>query len=147
MDKSIVLKPRMSEKAYGVSQERNVYIFDVPTNANKQTVSQAVQAQFEVGVASVRIMNSKGKAKRTIASKGRKVYKGRNNSVKKAYVTLKSGQSLPFFAAVEEAEEKEKVTQEKVTKAIEKQTAKEAKPSRRGIHLPGRRSGSRGGDK
>jgi large subunit ribosomal protein L23 len=147
MDTSIVLKPRMSEKAYGVSQERNVYIFDVPTSANKQTVSQAVQAQFEVGVASVRIMNSKGKAKRTIASKGRKVYKGRNNTVKKAYVTLKQGHSLPFFAAVEEAEQKEKVTQEKVSKAIEKQTAKEAKPARRGIHLPGRRSGSRGGDK
>jgi large subunit ribosomal protein L23 len=147
MDTSVALKPRMSEKAYALSQDRNVYVFDVPSTLNKLSISQAVQAQFAVSVTSVRIANIKGKSKRTIAKKGRKVYKGHNNSVKKAYVTLKDGQSLPFFAAVEEAEEKEKVTQEKVNKAVDKQAAKEAKPARRGIHLPGRRSGSRGGDK
>lgn len=139
MDMSIALKPRMSEKAYGLSQTRNVYIIDVPSELNKQAVAQAVKAQFEVTVASVRIVNAKGKSKRTIAKKGRVIHKGHNVDVKKAYVTLAEGNSLPFFAAVEEAEEKEKVTQEKVDKAIEKQAEKEAKPARRGLHLRGRR--------
>lgn len=138
MDKSITLKPRMSEKAYGLSQTRNVYIIEVPSNLNKQSIAQAVQAQFEVTVASVRVVNAKGKSKRTIAKKGRVVHKGHNTDIKKAYVTLAAGNSLPFFAAVEEAEEKEKATQEKVTKAIEKQAEKEAKPARRGL-LRGRK--------
>jgi large subunit ribosomal protein L23 len=132
--KSIILKPRMSEKAYALSQARNVYVIDVPSSLNKQMIVHAVQVQFEVVVASVRIVNAKGKAKRTIAKKGRVIHKGHNVSVKKAYVTLATGHSLPFFAAVEEAEEKEKVTQEKVTKALEKQTEKEAKTGRRGLH-------------
>ena len=29
MDKTLVLKPRMSEKAYGLSQAHNTYVFDV----------------------------------------------------------------------------------------------------------------------
>ena len=146
MDKHIALKPRMSEKAYAVSQN-GVYVFDVPMELSKLGVAHAVTAQFTVTVTDVRITNLKGKSKRTIANKGRKVFSGNNVSVKKAYVTLKKGESLPLFAAVEEAEEKEKATQEKLTKAMEKQAAKETKPARRSIHLPGRRSGNRGGDK
>lgn len=145
MDKSVALQPRMSEKAYGLSQTSNVFIFNVPSDLNKQSVAKAVQAQFDVTVTSVRLLNSKAKAKRTIAKKGRVIFKGNNSDVKKAYVTLKAGDSLPFFAAVEEAEEKEKATQEKVTKAMEKQAAKEAKPTRRGIHLRGKKDAE--GDK
>jgi large subunit ribosomal protein L23 len=150
MDKQIVLKPRMSEKAYGLSQD-GVYVFDVPGSVNKHTVANAISAQFDVSVKTVNITNIKGKAKRTVSQKGRRVKNGSNSDVKKAYVTLKKGDSLPFFAAVEEAEEKEQATQEKVSKAMEKQAEKEAKteakPAHRGLHLPGRRSGSRGGDK
>jgi large subunit ribosomal protein L23 len=135
MNNIVSLKPRMSEKAYGLSQQRNVYIFDVPSDLNKLEIAKAVQSQFEVSVAAVRVTISKGKAKRTIAKKGRVVHKGRNSDVKKAYVTLKAGSSLPFFAAVEEAEEKEKTTQEKVDKAMEKQAEKASKTSRRGLHL------------
>lgn len=133
MNKTFALKPRMSEKAYAVSQRRNVYVFDVPAELNKHTIANAVAAQFEVSVISVRIANVKGKAKRTIAKKGRVVYKGRNNDVKKAYVTLKQGNSLPIFAAVEEAEAKEKATEAKVSKAMEKQAQKASKPARRGL--------------
>jgi ribosomal protein L23 len=32
-----VLKPRMSEKAYGVSQLRNTYVFDVTGDTNKHS--------------------------------------------------------------------------------------------------------------
>jgi|SRR5665213_2137219 len=134
MDKQVALKPRMSEKAYAMSQT-GVYVFDVPGSVNKHTVASAVTAQFDVTVETVNITNIKGKAKRTISQKGRRVSRGKQSNVKKAYVTLKKGDSIPVFAAVEEAEEKEKSTQEKVAKAMDKQAEKEAKPGRRGLHL------------
>ena len=46
----IVLKPRMSEKAYALSQSENTFVFDVPLNANKATVTDAVTKQFKVTV-------------------------------------------------------------------------------------------------
>lgn len=150
MSKQLLLRPRMSEKAYAMSQQ-GTYVIDVPAAANRLTIKQAVEMQFEVTVTDIRITNMQGKAKRTIAQKGRVVRKGSTSNQKKAYVSLKAGDSLPFFASVEEAEEKQKETQEKMGKALEKQAAKDAKeaakPARRGIRLSNRRSGSRGGDK
>lgn len=148
--KDLVLKPRMSEKTYGLSESR-VYVFDVPKHTNKHAVERAIAAQFEVEVLRVNIASIAGKAKRTISKGGRRVAKGRDSDTRKAYVTLKEGQSIPIFAAVEEAEEKEQKLQEQVDKAATKQAKKDekqtAKPARRGIHLPGRRSGARGGNK
>ena len=46
---------------------------------------------------------------------------------KKAYVTLKAGQSLPIFAAVEAEAEKEAKTSEQFAKAAEKAAVKEEK--------------------
>lgn len=126
MSKQLLLKPRLSEKTYALSNSR-VYVFDVPGNANKHSVAQAVAAQFEVKVATVRIANISGKAKRTISLSGKRVAQGaggKQNDKKKAYVTLAEGQSLPFFAAIEEAEEKQEATQEKVAKALDKQAKK-----------------------
>lgn len=113
--KTLTLKTRMSEKAYTLSQEDNTYIFDVPTTANKQTVKEAVQAQFEVTVTGVRIANKKGKAKRTFVKRSRPI-EGKQANSKRAYVTVKQGDTIPVFAAVEEAE-----------KELEKKAAKGAK--------------------
>lgn len=101
MSKTLVLKPRISEKAYGLSQERRTYVFDVPKEANKLTVAEAVAAQFEVTVEGVNITIIKGKAKRTVRKGGRPVA-GRQKDTKKAYVVLKEGDSLPVYAAQEE---------------------------------------------
>jgi ribosomal protein L23 len=101
MDKTIALAPIMSEKAYGLSQLRNTYVFAVPKDANKHTVARAVSAQFGVTVENVNVTNISGKAKRTISKKGRAA-NGRQNDTRKAYVTLKAGDSLPIFAALEE---------------------------------------------
>jgi ribosomal protein L23 len=127
MSKSVLLKPRMSEKAYGLTQAKNVYVFDVDPGLNKHTVARSVAEQFDVSVISVNMAKVKGKAKRTIAKKGRKVYSGREALSKKAYVTLKQGQTLPFFEAAEQEAEKDQAKQEKLTAAMEKQTEKEAK--------------------
>lgn len=125
-----VLKPRMSEKAYGVSQQRNTYVFDVEGDTNKHSVARAVSEQYSVTVTAVRVVNLKGKVKRTVRKGGRPVM-GRQSDVKKAYVTLKSGDTLPIFAAIEEAEAKEAKVQENLEKAAAKQEAKEAKKSKK----------------
>lgn len=100
--KDLILKPRMSEKAYGLSQTRNTYVFDVPGDANKHTVARAVAAQFDVTVTNVNIANIAGKAKRTVRKNGRSV-NGHQSDLSKAYVTLKEGDTLPIFAALEQA--------------------------------------------
>lgn len=150
MSKAISLRPRLSEKTYGLSESR-VYVVEVPTGTNKHSVARAIEAQFEVKVDKVNMMNVKGKAKRVASLNGKRYSnaQGRRNDIKKAYVTLAKGHSLPFFAAVEEEEAQEQKTQEQFDKAANKQATKEAKqaekPARRGF-LGGRR-GARGGDK
>lgn len=147
--KTIVLAPRLSEKTYGLSQANNVYVFEVPAGVNKHDVARAVAAQFEVTVEKVNIANISGKSKRTISLTGKRMTNsnGTRSNISKAYVTLKKGQSLPIFAAIEEEEAKEQATQEKIDKAAAKQAVKETKSAQRGIHMPGKRSGNRGGDK
>lgn len=124
--KALVLKPRVSEKAYGMSQLRNTYVFDVDHSANKHAVARAVSAQYEVTVTEVNIVNVKGKAKRTVRKGGRGTM-GRQSDVKKAYVTLKDGDSLPIFAAIEEAEAQEAKTQEQLEAAAKKAAKKSDK--------------------
>ena len=124
--KTMILKPRMSEKAYMLSQSGNTYVFDVPVDANKLTVKSAVEAQFEVHVLAVRIANKKGKAKRTFIKRSRPVA-GREAHAKRAYVTVQAGENIPVFAAVEEAEKEMEQKQAVVAKATEKAEKKAAK--------------------
>jgi len=112
MSKEMLLKPRISEKAYGVSQTGNVYVFQVPVDANKLTVSQAVTAQFNVVVEDVNILNVKGKVKRTVRRGGRATT-GKRSDFKKAYVTLKEGDSIAIFANEEDEKSAKKSKKEK----------------------------------
>ncbi len=157
MDKQTLIIPRLSEKAYATS-ESGVYVVDIPASLSKQGVIKVINAQFGVSVVNVRVANVKGKAKRTISASGKRVGRssGLRSDIKKAYITLKKGDSLPFFKAIEEAEEKEQKTHENIAKAVEKKASKETKqspkkasekPAKRSLHLPHLRSGSRGGDK
>jgi large subunit ribosomal protein L23 len=116
----------MSEKTYTLSESRT-YVFVVPGDANKLTVAAAVTAQFDVKVADVNIANVKGKAKRTVSKSGRRVKNGQRNDMKKAFVTLQEGQSIPIFAADEETEAKQEKVQTQVDKAAAKQAEKDAK--------------------
>jgi hypothetical protein len=84
-----------------------------------------------VEVAGVNMANIKGKAKRTISQNGRRVKNGVRSDFKKAYVTLAEGQSIPIFAAEEEAETKQEKVQAQVNKAVAKQAEKEAKKAAR----------------
>jgi large subunit ribosomal protein L23 len=124
-----VLKPRLSEKAYGTAQATNTYVIDVPGELNKQEIAASVEQQFEVSVKSVRTINRKGKAKRIMNTTGKRASnrKGRQSAIKKAYITLNAGSHLPFFEA-EEAEAAEAVkTAEKTKKTDKKTDAKASK--------------------
>ena len=107
MDKTTVLKPRLSEKSYGLSESKNVYVFEVPAGANKHVVARAVAVQFEVTVVNVNITNLKGKPKRTVRKGGRPTT-GQRSDVKKAYVTLKAGDKLSIFATEEDDKKADK---------------------------------------
>lgn len=136
MSKTITLKPRLNEKTYTLSQSR-IYVFDVDKDVNKHSVARAVEAQFEVKVTDVNTTNIPGKAKRIISITGKRTRnaEGKRNDIKKAYVTLAEGFSLPLFDAVDQAEEKEQAIQEKIEKVTAKQAEKAAKPARKGLHL------------
>ena len=92
--------PRMSEKSYAQSQT-GMYVFDVPTTATKQQIADAVAKQFSVTVEDVNTIIAKGKNKRAYR-KGGAVVKGKRKNIKKAYVRLAEGNTIPVFAAVEE---------------------------------------------
>jgi large subunit ribosomal protein L23 len=104
MSKTLILKPRVSEKAYGQSIAKNTYGFVVPTDANKQSVAAAVEAQFGVTVTAVNILNVVGKAKRTVRKGGKQV-SGKDANFKKAYVTLKEGDNIAVFKTEDDKSE------------------------------------------
>jgi large subunit ribosomal protein L23 len=89
----ILVAPIVSEKATRVGEKHNQVLFKVLRNATKPEIKAAVELMFaaqKVEVASVQIVNQKGKIKRF----GRSI--GRRDHIKKAYVSLKEGQQLNF---------------------------------------------------
>lgn len=105
MEKTMILIPRISEKTYAMSELRGVYVFNVPADATKHTVARAVAAQFGVTVVDVNVTNIQGKVKRSVR-KGSRPGLGQRSDIKKAYVTLKAGDKLPFFETEEDKDAK-----------------------------------------
>jgi large subunit ribosomal protein L23 len=103
VSKTMPLRPRLSEKTYAQSEALNVYTFVVPKDATKLTVASAVKAQYDVEPVKVRIAAIASKSKRTYKKSTRSSVSGTRSGIRKAYVTLKEGDKLPIFAAVEEA--------------------------------------------
>lgn len=123
MSKSIALKPRQSEKTYALSQAFNVFVFDVPMTVNKDQIKKAVEAQFDVTVTDVRVIIVKGKVARSIriGARTRANVSGKRIDKKKAYVTLKDGDSIPVFAAIDEQVKAEEKAAEKLAKKAKKE--------------------------
>lgn len=122
---TLALRPRMSEKAYAVSQDLNTYVFMVPITANKAAVTAAVSQQFKVTVEDVRVTVVKGKAKKSYKKRSRPTV-GHRADMKKVYVRLKAGDSIPVFEAMTE-EPKETIMSKAVKKANEKAVEKAEK--------------------
>jgi large subunit ribosomal protein L23 len=89
----VLLAPIVSEKATQVGEKNNQVLFKVMRDATKPEIKAAVELMFKVEVASVSVVNVKGKTKRFGGCVGRR------DHVKKAYVALKPGQELQFGEA------------------------------------------------
>ena len=92
----ITVLPRATEKAYAMAQS-NVYVFEVPLNANKNEISQAVAEQFNVTVINIKTLVHAGKAIRFNKGKGSHPGMTTRKDLKKAYVTLAEGDSIKVF--------------------------------------------------
>ncbi len=91
----IIRRPLITEKSTELRDDNNIVAFEVARAANKIDVKRAVEAQFKVKVADVRIASMHGKVRR----QGR--YVGRRPDWKKAYVRLADGEkTIEFFEGV-----------------------------------------------
>ena len=88
---SVIKKPHVTEKTSLGGESTNTVAIVVDRDANKIEIKQAVESLFKVKVDDVRTVNVAGKVTRV----GRNF--GKKSNWKKAYVTLKQGQSLDFF--------------------------------------------------
>lgn len=93
---SILVAPHVSEKSTRIGDGSNQFVFRVRTDARKPEVRRAVEKVFNVQVASVSILNVKGKVKGT---RGRNP--GRRPDWRKAYVRLKAGHDIDFIGPIE----------------------------------------------
>lgn len=84
----VIRRPHMSEKTARLQADSNQYVFEVRSDASKLDIKRAVESLFEVDVEQVRVLNAKGK-QRTF-----RMMPGRLKGWKKAYVRVKSGQTI-----------------------------------------------------
>jgi len=93
----VIVAPVISEKATFVGEKHKQVVFEVAPDATKAEIKAAVELLFKeqkVEVATVNVVNVKGKEKRH----GRFV--GRRKNVKKAYVSLKGEGDINFVEGV-----------------------------------------------
>lgn len=88
----VIRRPLITEKSALLRESMNIMAFEVDGRANKIEIRRAVETQFKVKVAEVRVANMHGKLRR----QGR--FAGRRADWKKAFVRLAPGEkAVDFF--------------------------------------------------
>ncbi len=87
----VVKRPLITEKAERNREAARQFAFEVHRDASKIQVKQAVEKLFNVHVLAVRTAVARGKVKRV----GRSI--GQRPNWKKAFVTLKAGETISLF--------------------------------------------------
>lgn len=90
----LIKRPLITEKGMRCNEEQNTVVFQVHSGANKLQIKQALEAIFRVKVLKVNTLNVQGKTKRV------RMREGKKPDWKKAYVTLREGDSITFFEGV-----------------------------------------------
>lgn len=91
----IIRRPLITEKSSVQREAVNILTLEVDSRANKIEIQRAVESQFKVKVADVRVAKVHGKVRR----QGR--FAGRRPDWKKAYVRLAAGEKMiDFFEGV-----------------------------------------------
>ena len=86
----VLLGPHITEKAASATGSATQVAFKVATAVRQLEVKKAVEKLFEVKVEGVRVINVKGKTRRTRTGMGKR------SDWKKAYVRLAEGQDIDF---------------------------------------------------
>ncbi len=92
-NKTIVLKPMISEKSYNLANASSKYTFLVESDVNKIEIGKEVESKYKVTVEDVNIIIRPGKMKRDWKTNK----KNRKSDVRKAIVTLKKGDKIDEF--------------------------------------------------
>lgn len=103
MPQLTLLKPLITEKGMRLAQAGQ-FSFAVAVNASKPAIARAVEEQFNVRVIQVATSRIRSKAKRT----GRRRLLRSGQTMKKAMVTLKPGQTIELFRLPEKKTQKGK---------------------------------------
>lgn len=93
-----IVKPLVTEKVTDLTEKHNVFCFVVRPEANKLQIQNEVEALYNVKVVSVNTVSYAGKNKSRYTKAG--LLRGKTNAFKKAYVTLKEGESIDFFSNI-----------------------------------------------
>lgn len=96
--RKVLIRPLVTEKMTGITEQTNQYGFVVDINANKIEIAKAIKEKFEVDVVSVNTIKYKGKTKTQFTKKGR--FEGKTPQYKKAIVSVKEGQTIDLFGEV-----------------------------------------------
>lgn len=86
----VLLGAHISEKATIIADEANQFAFKVTKDATRPEIKEAVEKIYGVVVKNVRVLNVKGKVKKSVRGVSRKP------SWKKAYVRLEEGHDIDF---------------------------------------------------
>jgi large subunit ribosomal protein L23 len=95
----VLKRPIITEKAAKLNEKRQ-YAFEVEVKSNKIEIRKAIEAQFSVDVISIRTIRVRPKNKLQFTRRGRFV--GKTATRKKAYVTLKEGQTIDIGTGANE---------------------------------------------
>jgi len=95
----IIIKPIVTEKLTAITGKfPNRFGFRVSPKANKLEIKKAVEDLYQVTVADVNTMKYEGKFKSRYTKSG--IVSGRQDTYKKAIVTLKEGETIDFYSNI-----------------------------------------------
>jgi len=94
----IIVKPVVTEKMNLKGESLKQYGFVVDKRANKVQIKKAVEELYGVTVESVNTMRYAGKQKSRFTKTG--LITGKKNTLKKAVVTLKEGETIDFYSNI-----------------------------------------------
>lgn len=98
MNHNVIIKPIVTEKSTKGGEKMGRYAFRVEKTANKLEIKKAIEASYNVQVEMVNTVVNVGKKKVRQTKQGMAI--GMKPSFKKAYVTLKKGETIDFYGSV-----------------------------------------------
>lgn len=95
---SIIIKPLVTEKMTAMTEKLNRFGFIVRPEANKLEIKREIEGLYNVTVVDINTIRYSGKNKSRYTKAG--ILRGRTNAYKKAFVTLKKGDTIDFYSNI-----------------------------------------------